>query len=40
VGYVALMNEKKNTYSFDRKSNKEEPFGRPMYRWEENTVLI
>jgi hypothetical protein len=37
VGYVALMNKKRNIYSFDGKSNKKEPFGRPMHRWEDNT---
>jgi hypothetical protein len=31
------MNEKRNTYSFDRKSNKKEPFGRPMHRLKDNT---
>jgi hypothetical protein len=36
VGYVALMNEKRNTYSFDGKSNRKEPLGRPMRRWEDN----
>jgi hypothetical protein len=37
VGYVAVMNEKRNTYSFDGKSNRKEPLGRPMHRWEDNT---
>jgi hypothetical protein len=31
VGYVALMKEKRNAYSFDGKSNKKEPLGRPMH---------